>query len=76
MQKHSNASLVVITFQSDQNKYLIKYSDNGVGVDLNAITVTNGLQNIESRIKSINGVITFETSLNNGFKTTIRFKGS
>ena len=76
MQKHSNASLVAITFQSDQNKYLIKYSDNGVGVDLNAITVTNGLQNIESRIKSINGVITFETSLNNGFKTTIRFKGS
>ncbi len=76
MQKHSNASLVAITFHSDQNKYLIKYSDNGVGVDLNAIAVKNGLQNIESRIKSINGVITFETSLNNGFKTTIRFKGS
>ena len=47
-----------------------------MGVDLNAIAVKNGLQNIESRIKSINGVITFETSLNNGFKTTIRFKGS
>lgn len=75
MQKHSKATLVAISFKNEQNKYLIKYSDNGVGVDLNAVTVKNGLQNVETRIKAINGTITFESSLNNGFKANISFKG-
>ncbi len=74
MKKHSEASLVAISFKSEQNKYFINYSDNGVGVDLNSLVFKNGLQNVETRIKSINGMVNFESSLNNGFKVFISFK--
>ena len=74
MQKHSGASLVVISFKNIKNQYFIKYSDNGVGLEFDNLTLKNGLQNVETRIKSLNGSINFETSLNNGFKAFIRFK--
>ena len=74
MQKHSNATLVVISFKKNKDQYLINYSDNGVGVTLNEFLLKNGLKNVETRIESLNGVITFETSLNKGFKAFISFK--
>ena len=74
MRKHSKAKLVAITFKNDDNYYEINYSDNGVGCDLEALKLRNGLQNVESRIKSINGTITFDTAINIGFKAFIRFK--
>jgi len=72
MQKHSEASLVAISFKNIKNQYFINYSDNGVGFD--NLTLKSGLKNVETRIKSLNGNITFETSLNNGFKAFISFK--
>jgi signal transduction histidine kinase len=74
MQKHSKATIVVISFKESKNQYSINYSDNGVGIKLNELSLKNGLKNVETRIKSINGVITFETSLKNGFKAFISFK--
>ncbi|MBI9042742.1 ATP-binding protein [Lutibacter sp.] len=74
MRKHSEASLVAITFKIDGNSFLINYSDNGVGLDIKEINFKNGLQNVETRIKSINGTITFVTSLGNGFKAFISLK--
>lgn len=74
MQKHSKATLVAISFKIDQNKYFINYSDNGIGIDLKNVSIKNGLQNMETRIKSINGLIIFESSLNKGFKAFISFK--
>ncbi|NOR27843.1 MAG: hypothetical protein GQ540_04865 [Lutibacter sp.] len=74
MQKHSEASLVVISFKHTKNDYFIKYSDNGVGLEFEKITLKNGLENVETRIKSLNGSINFETSLNKGFKAFISFK--
>jgi hypothetical protein len=74
MRKHSEASLVAITFKIDGNSFLINYSDNGVGLDFKEINFKNGLQNVETRIKSINGTITFVTSLGNGFKAFISLK--
>ena len=47
---------------------LISYSDNGVGCDLKKNT---GLHNTENRIQSINGIISFESEHNKGFKSKI-----
>ncbi|GGK58533.1 hypothetical protein GCM10007963_28300 [Lutibacter litoralis] len=74
MQKHSKATLVAISFKRTADEYFINYSDNGKGADQSELKVRNGLKNVETRIKSINGLITFETSLNKGFKAFISFK--
>ena len=74
MQKHSSAKLVALPFYKKRNNYTINYSDNGVVVDLNSLKIKKGLSNMETRIKSINGSITFTSYLNKGFKAFISFK--
>ena len=74
MQKHSEASLVVISFKHSKKDYFINYSDNGVGFELDKLDIKSGLQNVETRIQSLNGSINFETSLKLGFKAFISFK--
>ncbi|MGJ8550906.1 tetratricopeptide repeat-containing sensor histidine kinase [Winogradskyella wichelsiae] len=68
MKKHSQASVAVLIFKNEGKKTIIAYSDNGVGGEFKKNT---GLQNVENRIVSINGTITFETEPNKGFKTKI-----
>ena len=68
MRKHSQATLVVIIFKKNNKKIQLSYSDNGIGCDLIKNT---GLRNTENRIHSINGLITFETKENQGFKSKI-----
>lgn len=73
MKKHSKADLVVIKF-SKYNKYAeIQYTDNGVGFDKNDKKIKNGLQNVETRIKTINGTITFDSKVKKGVKAVLRF---
>ncbi len=68
MKKHSHASHVLLTFHQTGRAIKITYKDNGKGADLNR---GNGLANMENRIQSIGGKITFETEMNKGFKATI-----
>ncbi|MBE7641386.1 tetratricopeptide repeat protein [Salegentibacter sp. BLCTC] len=71
MKKHSKASLVALVF-NEENQYLkIHYSDNGIGTAKEAIKNGNGLQNVENRIFSINGTLTFETEKGKGLKILI-----
>ena len=73
MKKHSKADLVVIKF-SKSNKYgEIQYTDNGVGFNKNEKNIKNGLQNVETRIKTINGTITFDPKVKKGVKAVLRF---
>lgn len=73
MKKHSGADLVVIKF-SKSNKYAeIQYTDNGVGFDENDKKIKNGLQNVETRIETINGTITFDSKVKKGVKAVLRF---
>ncbi|WP_157588859.1 tetratricopeptide repeat-containing sensor histidine kinase [Psychroserpens burtonensis] len=65
MRKHSEATIVVVSFEQLKGKINIQYKDNGLGCKL---FKSNGLQNAESRITSINGSIIFESQINNGFK--------
>ncbi|MCR8668111.1 hypothetical protein NO995_10490 [Aestuariibaculum sp. M13] len=68
MKKHSQASNVVMSFKYENNKIQIGYSDNGQGCQLLKGT---GIQNMENRIKSINGTIIFESESGRGFKSKI-----
>ncbi|WP_228853297.1 tetratricopeptide repeat-containing sensor histidine kinase [Aegicerativicinus sediminis] len=66
--KHAEASLVVLKFAKENRKLKVSYLDNGLGCDLKK---GNGLHNTENRIKDINGTITFETTPEKGFRSTI-----
>ncbi len=70
MKKHSECSLVAIAFKNNGQFLEISYSDNGKG-SKNQLHIKNGLQNVENRIFSINGNITFDTEPNKGFKVKI-----
>ena len=73
MKKHSQCSLAVLIFKKNVNKLQIDYSDNGVGATIKELNLKNGLQNIENRIQSIKGTITFKTKSGKGFKVHITF---
>jgi len=70
MKKHSEASVVSITFNSNANYLFIDYSDIGKGCEKSKI-IKNGLQNMENRILAFKGTITFDTEPNKGFKAKI-----
>jgi signal transduction histidine kinase len=70
MKKHSEASLVVVKFESSGKTVFIDYTDNGKGAEKNKI-IKNGLQNMENRILAIKGTITFDTEPDKGFKVKI-----
>ncbi|WP_299312768.1 tetratricopeptide repeat-containing sensor histidine kinase [uncultured Aquimarina sp.] len=72
MQKHSQADLVAIVFKNEKNKMIIKYSDNGVGIQKEDIKSKNGLRNTEKRIQAINGTIIFDSEKDKGFKAEIK----
>ncbi|MDI6051272.1 ATP-binding protein [Flavobacterium sp. XS2P24] len=68
MKKHSQCSLVVLTFKKTGDKLQIDYTDNGVGATIEQLNSKNGLQNVENRIQAIKGLINFDTKSNKGFK--------
>jgi hypothetical protein len=73
MKKHSKASFVILNFSKTSSEIQIMYSDNGVGMDINKKILKNGLKSTENRMKSINGVFTFDSELNKGVKVKITF---
>ena len=73
MKKHSQATLVSLTFKNFEKKIVIIYSDNGVGAYNRSIILKNGLQNVENRIKTINGNIIFDSNSKTGFKLSFNF---
>ncbi len=73
MKKHSSAGLVVVTFNKTPGNVNITYSDNGIGVSVETINYSNGLANVENRIKTIGGIFIFDSEIGKGFKTKISF---
>ena len=68
MKKHSQAQIVILSFDEMKHKVLIKYSDDGIGC---AMKKNNGLLNAENRITSLKGKFTLQSEKNKGFKATI-----
>ncbi|MNL36638.1 Sensor histidine kinase LiaS [compost metagenome] len=73
MKKHSEASLASISFSIKNKNLHVIYIDNGVGIKNNTLILKNGLQNVESRIKTINGTIIFGNNSQKGFKISFTF---
>ncbi|WP_374173799.1 tetratricopeptide repeat protein [Flavobacterium tructae] len=72
MKKHSNASLVGITFKSADKNIHIHYTDNGKGANIDEIAYKNGLHNIESKILKIKGQIDVDSAPEKGFKVFLK----
>lgn len=73
MKKHSEATLASISFNIKHKSLYVIYIDNGVGIKNNTLILKNGLQNVESRIKTINGTIIFGNNTQKGFKINFTF---
>ncbi|MFV5702546.1 ATP-binding protein [Flavobacterium sp. XS2P12] len=73
MKKHSQCSIVILTFKKNENKLQIDYTDNGIGATFDEKNSRNGLQNVENRIQAIKGTTTFDTKSNKGFKVSFIF---
>ncbi|TXD53110.1 MULTISPECIES: sensor histidine kinase [unclassified Polaribacter] len=74
MKKHSKASLVVISCKKIKNYLEVVYADNGVGFKDEKIIFKNGLINMETRTKTIKGLIIFENRITGGLKVVFSFK--
>jgi signal transduction histidine kinase len=72
MKKHSQAKNVAIVFKEENNTGLISYKDDGTGFR-DGYEYGNGLNNTVSRIKSLNGAISFGKNEKAGASVTIRF---
>lgn len=71
MKKHSEASNVVLKFTRGQYEIHLAYLDNGVG--MGSAAKNNGIQNTETRTKSLKGTITFDRSVESGTKIELSF---
>ena len=67
--KHANAQNVVIDLKLIDDKMSLTIKDDGDGFDSSTVFSGNGLKNLKSRSKEINGDLNIESSLNSG--TTI-----
>lgn len=70
MKKHSAATNVAIRFSHANGKLQINYTDNGGGIPA-GINYGSGLKSTVSRIKSINGSISFENMPDKGLQIHI-----
>lgn len=72
MTKHSRAKNVVIQFKAANDKGFIHYKDDGVGLVADQ-QFGNGLNNTVSRIKLINGDVSFGSNVESGVTISINF---
>lgn len=73
MKNASNASLVIVSFKIVQKNITVTYSDNRVGTENKKTFLKNTMQNVENRIKTINGTINFDHNSEKGFKINFTF---
>ena len=55
--RHSKCSEIYIELKSQANQYLIRYYDNGIGINIGASNIKHGIKNIRSRIDFLSGKI-------------------
>lgn len=70
--KHANAKNIDLSLSQEGKDLSIIIKDDGKGFDLNTVEVGNGLSNIESRISSIKGTVSIESTVNEGTIISIK----
>jgi signal transduction histidine kinase len=73
MLKHAKATEVTIQLNRVEHNLNIVVEDNGIGFDVEAAMAKDGmgLRNIETRVKKLNGVTTFDSGKGRGTTTII-----
>lgn len=69
--KHAGASHCLISLSSADQRIRVSIKDNGRGFDSQAPKAGIGLQNVQSRVNSLNGKLNIDTALNQGSLFTI-----
>ncbi|UMB53233.1 sensor histidine kinase [Lutibacter sp. A64] len=64
--KYAEASEIKLQILENDTNINFEINDNGNGFDINNIQLGNGLENMERRIKEINGLITINSQPNSG----------
>ncbi|CAI2765136.1 tetratricopeptide repeat-containing sensor histidine kinase [Flavobacterium collinsii] len=72
MKKHSQPTLVSLTFKNFEKKIVVLYSDNGVEAYNRSIILKKDLVNIENRILNIKGEIDILSITERGIKVEIK----
>ncbi len=63
----------LVTSKKNENKIVVDYKDNGIGINKEALILKNGLQNVENRKEAIRGTINFDATSGKGFKSYFLF---
>jgi len=75
--KHASAQKVDILLELKENNLILNYKDNGIGFNFNSMLNNPksgmGLQNIISRVKSVEGIINVNTE-KKGFSISIKIR--
>ena len=69
--KHANAKTVEISFQRKKSVICLAISDDGIGFDPNKSKKGIGLKNINSRVKELNGTVSFHSKIDQGTTITV-----
>lgn len=69
--KHSKASYVIINLEKEKDRLKVVIFDNGIGFDTSKLSDGNGLRNINTRIKTLNGTCEINSVIGEG--TSIKF---
>ena len=73
--RHGKATIISILFENNKEGNVCYYEDNGIGFDLDSNKNQKGLgmKNIESRVAFLKGMITMDSSINNGISVVFNF---
>ncbi|MFN7116788.1 MAG: two-component regulator propeller domain-containing protein [Saprospiraceae bacterium] len=69
--KHAFATDAYLRFSVENGRARIEWRDNGIGFDTNKPKGGNGLQNMQSRAKRINGQVRIESNADDGTRVTL-----
>lgn len=72
--KHAKASIMTIYIRDTKDSLALILSDNGIGFDIDELQKGMGLKNIDSRIKSINGICKWKSVQNKGTRLLIKIE--
>jgi signal transduction histidine kinase len=73
--EHGKATSISVVFDKIDGKRICKYSDNGIGFDLNQLENHKGLgmKNVLSRVAVLEGSLSIESQMNNGISVIFNF---
>lgn len=72
--KHAEANEVNLRIELHENRLLFRYSDDGVGMDVDRLSGGVGLRSIESRVELLRGDFKWESSPGKGVSLTVNCK--